>query len=219
MQVSLDQSSPVSSIFNFDPITFELTIKPEIQASLAANSMRLEPGTYKLAFILDSDVLGSNSEEITVEIPDWGGTASSDFVFDFNANFDFSKLETGDIGDSLYPTLFVESIDRQGLVTIGFSDELIVLDDLDQLTARELSIGGELKPNLELIIDPLETQSQSQVEFIWSPLRFTENELLIQLVFRSPFEISQEFDPNTLQIYVWKSSLFTRKSDGVSVKP
>ena len=46
VQVSLDQSSPVSSIFNFDPNTFELTIRPEIQASLAAGSMRLEPGTY-----------------------------------------------------------------------------------------------------------------------------------------------------------------------------
>ena len=104
-------------------------------------------------------------------------------------------------------------------MTIGFSDELIVLKDLDQLTAKELSIGGELKPNLELHIEPLESQSQSQVEFTWYPLSFTETRLLIQLVFKSPYAISQDFDPNTLQIYVWKPSLFTRKIDGVPVKP
>ena len=66
----MDQSSPVSSIFNFDVITFQLTIKPEIKASILAGSMHLEPGTQQLTFLLESDILGSSSEVISIEIPD-----------------------------------------------------------------------------------------------------------------------------------------------------
>ena len=68
--VSLDQDDPVSSIFNYDPESAVLTIKPEIESKLIAGKLQLEPGFYLLPFLLDSDILGKNTERIMIEIPE-----------------------------------------------------------------------------------------------------------------------------------------------------
>ena len=135
--------------------------------------------------MLESDVLGKATEIIYVVIPEEENSqSSSGFVFDFSANFDFSQLDkNNDDGLSLYPTLEIESVDKFGLVTIGFSDELIVIEDLDELKERELLLDGELKPNLELIVHVVENQQLSQVAFTWTAVSFTERQLKIQLYF------------------------------------
>ena len=139
---------------------------------------------YPVTFLLESDLLGKGTEVIYIVIPEGISQSSSGFVFDFSANFDFSQLDKNNEEElSLYPTIAIESIDEFGMVTIGFSDDLIVIDDLDELTEKELLLDGELKLNLELIVPIVETQVAAQVAFTWTAVSFTERQLKIQLFF------------------------------------
>ena len=50
----------------------------------------------------------------------------------------------------------ISAIDDYGMMTIVFQDEMRVIDDINRLKRKESAIDGELKPNMEIFIDPFE---------------------------------------------------------------
>ena len=67
---------------------------------------------------------------------------------------------------------------------------------------------------LSIEVETLEGQEEDNVTVAWSFVSFTENELVINLEFANPGQISQGKDKNTLSVTVLDGSLFMRKSDG-----
>ena len=114
----------------------------------------------------------------------------------------------------------VHSISDIGKLIISFSDEMIVPETLSDLELKELSVFGEEKPNLELSINPVLSQSKEDVAFTWTIEKFTPTRLSIQIYFKNPSAISNDIleEPNELVIKVWNRRIFTRDSDKEMVK-
>ena len=114
----------------------------------------------------------------------------------------------------------VHSISDIGKLIISFSDEMIVPETLSDLELKELSVFGEEKPNLELSINPVLSQSKEDVAFTWTIEKFTPTRLSIQIYFKNPSAISNDIleEPNELVIKVWNRNFFTRDSDKEMVK-
>ena len=70
---------------------------------------------------------------------------------------------------------------------------------------------------LSIEVETLEGQEEDNVTVAWSFVSFTENELVINLEFANPGQISQGKDKNTLSVTVLDGSLFMRKSDGFQI--
>lgn len=113
----------------------------------------------------------------------------------------------------------IVKIDISGVVTVQFSDVMVVPADLNTLKEKKIELDGEKKSNLELTIDPVEGQTSAQVKFDWSVQQFTGRQLLLQLKFDDPYEISTSEDlTNRLRVQVWNTNLFIRASDGASIE-
>ena len=55
------------------------------------------------------------------------------------------------------------------------------------------------------------------MKFVWEPVLYTSSKLLLQLDFSNPYEISNEFEPNVLDVIIWDEDLFVRESDLATV--
>ena len=189
--VTLDEQSETSQIFDYDQETRMLTIKPEIEQSIKDEQMKLKSGIYLVEFVLESDILGTSKESIPFKVLFESETEIEEqdgFVFQFNGVA--GEIVKNEEGAEL-PTISVQSVDRTGLMVIKFSDEFVQLADTSVLKAKhDLLIDGEEKSNLELVVQPTETQTASQVGFDWTVKEFTKTELTIQITFEHPFYIS-----------------------------
>ena len=72
---------------------------------------------------------------------------------------------------------------------------------------------------MELIIEPVEGQTQEDVEFEWSVVSFLPNKLTLQIEFMKPYEISMANDLNLVKVNIWDPSLFLRAKDLVPIAP
>ena len=84
------------------------------------------------------------------------------------------------------------------MLDINFSEPFLVPDDLKLLKAEEFIIDGLLRSNLELIIEPVEGQTEDQIKFDWYVVSFQPDKLTLQIEFDKPYEISQAYLPNTV---------------------
>ena len=64
-----------------------------------------------------------------------------------------------------------------------------------------------------MVIDPIPDQDPGAVAFTWEPKSWSESELKIKVSFASPYEVSADYEKNTLQVRVWNEELFIRQSD------
>ena len=64
---------------------------------------------------------------------------------------------------------------------------------------------GVKRPNLEVLVEPVEGQSPEKIQFTWKPLNYNSTHLSLKLDFDSPIEVSIRLDPNILKIVVWNS--------------
>lgn len=122
------------------------------------------------------------------------------------------------------PTLKIASISRDGLVVLSFSEPLLVIENMSELTDAVLEVNDSTArqihhPGVELTIAPLEDdQSAESVGFSWEPQNFTETQLAIQLSFDFMYEISAYSEPNELQVTIWNESLFVSKAHRLAVQ-
>lgn len=104
-----------------------------------------------------------------------------------------------------FPTLEITSISFTGLVTIGFSEPFIELDDTSKLKNVTSDINGVERNNVELKIISLDGNDDlKELNFTWSVESFTENKLLLQLKFEDPTVVSSGFESDKFQFIVWK---------------
>ena len=60
------------------------------------------------------------------------------------------------------------------MVTVKFSDELFVPEDIKKLEAKEFRVKGKKLTNLELKVKPEDEDSGKQINFSWTVISFTE---------------------------------------------
>jgi hypothetical protein len=82
-----------------------------------------------------------------------------------------------------------------------------------------LFIDGIQRPNLEIIVEPVEGQSPDKITFTWQPISFNNTHLTLKLDFKFPIEVSIRLEPNILKIFLWNSSFFVREKDGNAISP
>ncbi len=76
-----------------------------------------------------------------------------------------------------------------------------------------------IRPNLEVIVEPVEGQSPEKIVFAWKPLNYNRTHLTLSVDFTFPSEVSIGLDPNIIKIIVWNSAFFVRENDGYQLKP
>ena len=78
-------------------------------------------------------------------------------------------------------------------------------------------IDGKKRMSLELIVKAVESQTENEVRFTWSPLDCTEQVLRLQLNFDQPGKVSSYSDANSIIIKVWDTAFFVRSKDRFEV--
>lgn len=116
-----------------------------------------------------------------------------------------SKLSASSVGSSL-PTAEITSVSQDGRVVLSFSEPLLVLKNLTELSDEVLEEDKRRLSHhaLQLSIEPLESeQTLESVRFSWLALQFTETQMTLQLSFDNMYEISAYSEPNVLQLTIW----------------
>ena len=113
------------------------------------------------------------------------------------------------------PTIKIKSISFTGLLIIEFSDPFVPLEDLSLLQDTFYVGASQNITNLEILMNPVEGQTDTMVMKDWTPNSFTESELSIQLNFQTPYHISTEYEPNYIEVKVYNTTFFRRQSDGM----
>jgi len=85
------------------------------------------------------------------------------------------------------------------------------------LTEEEGYRDYEIRPALELLVQPSEDSDPMKLNFTWEFVDFTQDELLVQLYFEIPPYLSSEADDDFLLVTFWGNSLFTSE-EGYPVK-
>ena len=119
------------------------------------------------------------------------------------------------------PYLEIDSIDRNGLMIIRFSEPMEVLDSSNDLKTEVFEIDGELRNIFEISVEPITELEQlsEQVAFDWTIAEFTSTELKIQLNFDEPNQISSLSEPNIIQVTIFRSKdFFERHKDGFLIE-
>ena len=89
-------------------------------------------------------------------------------------------------------------------MTIKFSDEFVVREDLLILKeVEEINLEGDTRPYFEVVVDPIPDQNPASVAFTWEAVSWSATELVLQINFAAPYEVSADYEKNTLQVKVW----------------
>ena len=171
-----------------------VTIIPRFQEKIQRGELCPDLSTFELSFNIISDILE---------------TGTDSFKFDVSPSKDIERISFAGVDpDQAYvaskgkkfkrPTIEVGIISLIGVLDINFSEPFLVPDDLKLLKAEEFIIDGLLRSNLELIIEPVEGQTEDQIKFDWYVVSFQPDKLTLQIEFDKPYEISQAYLPNTV---------------------
>ena len=110
------------------------------------------------------------------------------------------------------------SIDKVGYLNLVFSEPVVPLTNLAKLKKKEVTIGNEKKPNMEIVAIPYEDQDAGELDFSWTPIKANETTLQIRLEFKQPAYVSSNIvEPNQISVKIWGQNLFIRQADGYSV--
>ena len=71
---------------------------------------------------------------------------------------------------------------------------------------------------MDLEITKTEEQSQADIDFSWTVIEFTKDQMIVQLDFANIYSISRGEDPNYLEVYIWNADFFRRETDGVKIQ-
>ena len=94
-----------------------------------------------------------------------------------------TQLQSEVLATLTIPTIKIKSISFTGLLIIEFSDPFVPLEDLSLLQDTFYVGASQNITNLEILMNPVEGQTDTMVMKDWTPNSFTENELEIQLNF------------------------------------
>ena len=87
-----------------------------------------------------------------------------------------------------------------------------VIEDLTKLENGWVEIEGESFPILEVMLMKSQQEGWSKVKLNWKAILMTEYSLQIQLEFENPIDISQNIEPDWLEI-VFKCPYFFVSTD------
>ena len=122
------------------------------------------------------------------------------FVPDFEFKFEGVKIEEGEVFIPEPPTLSIDSVDKFGLLTISFSQSLIVPQDYE--TVIDTTV-------LDIETKPYSSSRKSLVGLTWEVDSYSEDQLVIQLIYDNAKYVSIDSqDWDTLDVKIYKPEFF-----------
>ena len=144
------------------------------------------------------------------------------------------KESTSNVMSKL-PKPTIEGLDNDGVLTIKFDKKLKVPDEFKSIEDAEvalrfmkartetyLTMDGyrefEIRPALELQIQPGEGKEVSSLNFTWEIIEFTASEVKIQLYFDIPEQLSENsVQADQIMVTFWANEFFVSE-EGYYVK-
>ena len=118
------------------------------------------------------------------------------FVFDF----DFNQTTTAPEPELVPPQLRIKSIDRYGVMTIAFTDRLIIPSNATKIVNETV---------FEIWVEPVGESLTPMLGFTWETVSFSESQLEIQLFFENAKYVSSDLeDLDLMKIKVKKPDYF-----------
>ena len=142
----------------------------------------------KLTFEIVSNILGTSTK--TIDFAQSGTDDKKLPASTFNGNGALDEVALKKIREEFrMPSIRIASINSRGVIVIEFSDDFFQISNVTQL--QDVSkINGVERMNLQLTVDPEESQTSEQLKFTWTPLNCTEKTLTLKLKFEQPLMVS-----------------------------
>lgn len=129
-------------------------------------------------------------------------TEDTEPVFEpsFTFDFDFNQEEEAPEPELAPPQLRIKKIDRYGVMTIGFSDRMVIPSNATTIVNATV---------FDISLEPVTESRTPLLGFTWETISFDESQLKIQLVFENAKYVSSDLeDLDLLKIKVKKPELF-----------
>ena len=144
-------------MFYYSSKTRTLKLEQTYELLMAQGRICPGAGSRNLTFSLNSNILGAAQHIFSIEVNPFSTTIP---IFNFTFTVSVNEVLKKSLGsNNTEPFVKIKSIDRTGLVVIAFSEQFLVPDEFSKLQELDLIIDHMQRPNLEVIVEPVEGQS------------------------------------------------------------
>ena len=181
-KVKLLQTSAFASQFQYVESKRAVYIKKAVKKQLTLGYCCPNYETeFPVAVELSSDTFGTTTNMFYFTVEAAPGAVTHDPFNDGAKCEGFVKVRTTTIEeDFTFPSWTISKIGFSGLVTIKFSDEFVVRQDLLILKeVEEINLEGDTRPYFEVVVDPIPDQNPASVAFTWEPVSWSASELVL----------------------------------------
>jgi len=112
----------------------------------------------------------------------------------------------------------IKKFTQNGLLHIAFDRPVNPITNYTLIEEGEVLFNGQVLPILEIKMVPSEFQSIENLSFNWTVSNFTENELILQIIFLNPKHVSIYSESDGLELTINGYHLFVDK-EGTSIAP
>lgn len=128
IKISLISQENEAKIFQFDPVSQRLTLKPNYEAQLVKGNLCPSFDSIGLEFQIESDVLGTSTKVIEVRT----NIRQPDQVTTFEFSYDWEKALADQQQSESFklPSFTIDEVSMSGQVNVVFSDRFSVRTNL-----------------------------------------------------------------------------------------